>query len=219
MYFKIIGISLNLWSLLLWICRDLLAKSASGNNSSSIISLLEAHNADGQTALHLACRRGCPEIVDAFLEYSNVDVDVPDESGNPPIFFALAVGSSECVRALVRKSANTLSRSMEGFGRSAAHVCAHYGQPDCMRVSVHFISHGLRLTLLFIFLFFFYIFSNAPWQAQELLLAGADPGAVDGDGETILHIAIAKKFTECAIVVLENGGCKSMGVPSLKNLT
>ncbi|KAG6629825.1 E3 ubiquitin-protein ligase KEG-like [Carya illinoinensis] len=166
--------------------RDLLAKSALGNNSSSIISLLEAHNAEGQTALHLACRRGCPEIVDAILEYGSVDVDVPDENGNPPIVFALAVGSSECVRALIRKSANVLSRSMEGLGRSAAHICAFYGQPVCMR---------------------------------ELLLAGADPTAVDADGETILHIAVAKKFTECAIVVLENGGCKSMGVLSSKDLT
>lgn len=50
-------------------------------------------------------------------------------------------------------------------------------------------------------------------------MAGADPTAVDADGETILHIAVAKKFTECAIVVLENGGCKSMGVLSSKNLT
>lgn len=127
-----------------FMCRDLLAKSAVGNNNGSIISLLEAHNADGQTALHLACRRGCPEIVDAILEYGNVDVDVPDENGNPPIVFALAVGSSECVRALIRKSANAISRSMEGFGRSAAHVCAFYGQPDCMHVSFHLDSNGLR---------------------------------------------------------------------------
>nr|XP_023928189.1 E3 ubiquitin-protein ligase KEG-like [Quercus suber]POE91085.1 e3 ubiquitin-protein ligase keg [Quercus suber] len=166
--------------------RDLLAKSASGNNSSSIISLLEAHNSDGQTALHLACRRGCPQIVDAILEYGNVDVDVPDENGNPPIVFALAVGSSECVRALIRKSANAISRSMEGLGRSVAHVCAYYGQPDCMR---------------------------------ELLLAGADPNAVDDDGETVLHIAVSKKFTDCAIVILENGGCKSMGALNSKGLT
>ncbi|KGN48095.1 E3 ubiquitin-protein ligase KEG [Cucumis sativus] len=166
--------------------RDLLSKSASGNNSSSVISLLEAHNSEGQTALHLACRRGSPELVDAILDYSDADIDSPDENGNPPIVFALAVGSAECVRALIRKSANGMFRLMEGFGRSVAHVCAYYGQPDCMR---------------------------------ELLQAGADPNAVDDNGESVLHVAIAKKFTPCAIVIMEHGGCKSMGFLNSKNLT
>lgn len=131
------------------ICRDLLSKSASGNNRSSVISLLEAHNSEGQTALHLACRRGSPELVDAILEYSDADIDSPDENGNPPIVFALAVGSAECVRALIRKSANGMFRLMEGFGRSVAHVCAYYGQPDCMRVSCH-ISTFWATTVYFI---------------------------------------------------------------------
>lgn len=50
-------------------------------------------------------------------------------------------------------------------------------------------------------------------------MAGADPNAVDDEGETVLHRAIAKKYTECAIVILENGGCKSMGVMNSKSLT
>ena len=83
-----------------------------------------------------------------------MDVDVPDENGNPPIVFALAVGSSECVRALIRKSANAISRSMEGFGRSVAHVCAYYGQPDCMRVSF-LASNGLRVLTPFLVLLYF----------------------------------------------------------------
>ena len=50
-------------------------------------------------------------------------------------------------------------------------------------------------------------------------MAGADPNAVDDEGETVLHRAIAKKYTECAIVILENGGGKSMGVMNSKSLT
>ncbi|KAJ6302793.1 hypothetical protein OIU77_016813 [Salix suchowensis] len=166
--------------------RDLLAKSALGNDGNSVISLLEAHNADGQTALHLACRRGCLKLVDAILEYNDVDVDIHDKDGNPPIVFALAAGSPECVRALIRRSDYATCRMSESIGRSVAHVCAYYGQPDCM---------------------------------LELLLAGADANAVDDDGESVLHVAIANKHTECAIVILENSGCRSMSFLNSKNLT
>ncbi|XP_011024982.1 PREDICTED: E3 ubiquitin-protein ligase KEG-like [Populus euphratica] len=166
--------------------RDLLAKSASGNDGNSVISLLEAHNADGQTALHLACRRGCIKLVDAILEYSGVDVDIHDKDGNPPIVFALAAGSPECVRSLIRRSDYATCRMSESINRSVAHVCAYYGQPDCM---------------------------------LELLLAGADANAVDDDGESVLHVAITNKHTECAIVILENSGCRSMSFLNSKNLT
>ena len=54
---------------------------------------------------------------------------------------------------------------------------------------------------------------------QELLLAGADPNAVDDEGESVLHRAIAKKYTDCALVILENGGCRSMAILNSKNLT
>ncbi|KAJ8622755.1 hypothetical protein MRB53_031284 [Persea americana] len=166
--------------------RDLLAKAASDEKNCSIGSLLEAQNADGQTALHLACRRGCADLVEAILEYKEADVDVLDKDGDPPIVFALAAGSPECVRALIKRSANVNASLREGFGPSVAHVCAFHGQPDCMR---------------------------------ELLLAGADPNAVDDDGESVLHRAVANKYTDCAIVILENGGCRSMGLLNSKNLT
>jgi E3 ubiquitin-protein ligase KEG len=50
-------------------------------------------------------------------------------------------------------------------------------------------------------------------------LAGADPNAVDDEGESVLHRAVAKKYTDCALVILENGGCGSMAVLNSKNLT
>ncbi|CAN6483354.1 unnamed protein product [Victoria cruziana] len=166
--------------------RDLLARAASEDNRSSFGSLLDGQNGEGQTALHLACRRGCSELVEAILEYKEADVDVLDKDGDPPIVFALAAGSVECVRALIRRSADVNARLKNGLGPSIAHVCAFHGQPDCMR---------------------------------ELLLAGADPNAIDDEGESVLHRAIAKKYTECAIVLLEHGGCRSMGVLNSKNLT
>lgn len=99
-------------------------------------SLLEAQNADGQTALHLACRRGSVELVEAILACEEANVDVLDKDGDPPLVFALAAGSPECVRALIKRNANVRSRLREGLGPSVAHVCAYHGQPDCMRVCI-----------------------------------------------------------------------------------
>ncbi|KAL3732566.1 hypothetical protein ACJRO7_029250 [Eucalyptus globulus] len=166
--------------------RDLLAKAASGKINNSMSSLLKAQNPDGQTALHLACRRGSAELVEAILEHHEAYVDVLDKDGDPPLVFALAAGSPECVHALIRRGANVRSRLRDGFGPSVAHVCAYHGQPDCMR---------------------------------ELLLAGADPNAVDDEGESVLHQAVAKKYTDCAVVILECGGCPSMSIVNSKNLT
>lgn len=113
----------------------MLAKSASGFSGSSLSSLLEAQNADGQTALHLACRRGSVELVEAILDYKEANVDILDKDGDPPLVFALAAGSTECVHALIKRNANVRSVLREGLGPSIAHVCAYHGQPDCMLVS------------------------------------------------------------------------------------
>ena len=48
---------------------------------------------------------------------------------------------------------------------------------------------------------------------------GADPNAVDDEGESVLHRTVAKKYTDCALVILENGGCRSMAVLNSKNRT
>jgi len=132
-------------------CRELLAKVASRNDNFPISMLLEAQNADGQTALHLACRRGSSELVRAILEYREADVDVLDKDGDPPLVFALAAGSPECVRALIERGANVRSRLREGFGPSVAHVCAYHGQPDCMRVGLQFIM----FIYIYIYIFFY----------------------------------------------------------------
>ncbi|VVA96998.1 unnamed protein product [Arabis nemorensis] len=166
--------------------RNILAKAAAEGGGSSVRLLLEAQNADGQSALHLACRRGSAELVEAILEYGDANVDIVDKDGDPPLVFALAAGSPQCVHVLIKKGANVRSRLREGSGPSVAHVCSYHGQPDCMR---------------------------------ELLVAGADPNAVDDEGETVLHRAIAKKYTDCAIVILENGGSRSMAVSNAKCLT
>ena len=99
-----------------------------------ISSLLVAQNLDGQTALHLACRRGSAELVEAILEYREANLDVLDKDRDPPLIFALVARSLDCVRTLVTRGANVGSSSREASGPFIAHICAYHGQPDCMRV-------------------------------------------------------------------------------------
>lgn len=105
--------------------------------------------------MHLACRRGSVELVEIILAYKEADVDILDKDGDPPIVFALAAGSAECVRALINKSANVCFTLREGCGPSLAHVCAFHGQPECMRVCL------LLLLFCFLFIFFLYTFVRA----------------------------------------------------------
>eukprot|EP01018_Ginkgo_biloba_P001796 Gb_32282 [translate_table: standard] len=60
-------------------------------------------------------------------------------------------------------------------------------------------------------------FHGQPDCMHELFLVGGDPNAADDEG--VLHRAITKKHTDCAIVILENGGCKSMGILNSNQLT
>jgi E3 ubiquitin-protein ligase KEG len=190
--------------------RDLLAKAASEGDGSLVRSLLEAQNTDGHTALHLACRRGSAELVEAIVAYQE-NVDILDKNEDPPIIFALAAGSPQCVRALIGRSADVSSRLREGLGPTLAHVCAHHGQPDCMQVCDHADLFLFQLVVSYL------IFCLC--LVQELLMAGADPNAADGEGQSILHIAVTRKYTDCATVILEHGGCRSMGIPNSKHRT
>ncbi|BBN00251.1 E3 ubiquitin-protein ligase KEG [Marchantia polymorpha subsp. ruderalis] len=166
--------------------RDLLSRAAAGKVGTSVGALLDSRNVDGQTALHMAAMRGYSEIVELILEYPEADVEVLDKDGDTPIVFAVASGTPECLKALIKKGADVNARLKDGMGPAVAHVCAFHGQPDCMR---------------------------------ELLLAGANPNSVDDEGETVLHRAVTKRHTDCAIVILENGGCGSMGIRNAKDLT
>ncbi len=126
----------------IYICRDLLRKAAVSGKSENLLGvLLDGRNTEGQTALHMAAMRGYSEIVEAILEYPEADVEVLDKDGDTPIVFAVASGTPECLKVLIRKGADVNARLKDGLGPAVAHVCAFHGQPDCMRVIHLYFIH------------------------------------------------------------------------------
>jgi E3 ubiquitin-protein ligase KEG len=114
--------------------RNLLARAAVGKTGCSLGALLDSRNEYGQTALHMAVMRGSIEMVNTILDHPEADVDALDKDGNPPILFTLAYGMTECLKALIRRGADVNVRLKEGLGPSISHMCAGYGEPECMQV-------------------------------------------------------------------------------------
>lgn len=124
----------------------MLAKTTAGHNGSSLSSLLEAQNADGQTALHLACRRGSVELVEAILEYKEANVDVLDKDGDPPLVFALASGSPECVRALINKCQCQICVKRRSWTFNCSRMCLPW--PTRLHVCKFLLASQVQIKLV-----------------------------------------------------------------------
>ncbi|MCO5578057.1 hypothetical protein L7F22_031895 [Adiantum nelumboides] len=118
-------------------------------------------------------------------------LDSRNEGGQTPLHVAVMRGYLEIVNAILDPGADVNVRLKEGLGPTIAHMC------QLWRTRVHAVLRG----------------------TQVLLSAGADPNTVDNEGKTILHRAIETMHTACALAILENGGCKSMGVLDEEDMT
>lgn len=121
-------------------CRNLLARAAAGKAGCSLGTILDSRNEGGLTPLHVAVMRGSLEIVNAILEYAEADIEALDKDGDPPMLFSLACGTTECLKALIARGADVNVRLKEGLGPTIAHMCATYGEPECMQVIMPSIS-------------------------------------------------------------------------------
>lgn len=117
-------------------CRGLIARAAAGKAGCSVGTILDSRNEGGQTPLHVAVMRGSLEMVKVILEYPEADIEALDKDGDPPMLFSLACGTTECLKALIGRGADVNVRLKEGLGPTIAHMCASYGEPECMQVSM-----------------------------------------------------------------------------------
>ena len=67
-----------------------------------------APNCEGQTALHISCRRGSLKLVEYLLDRAELDPNVKDNTGSTP-FMLTPLGQYEVVRMLIQYGADTSS--------------------------------------------------------------------------------------------------------------
>ena len=88
--------------------------------------LLEAHNADGWTPLHLAAFFGHPQLAQALIdEGASVDARSTNAMKNTPLHAAVAGGKVDLAKLLLQHGANANARQEGGW--TALHAAAQAG--------------------------------------------------------------------------------------------
>lgn len=102
--------------------------------SAGATALLDARNNGGDTALHIAARRGHSSTVQLLSRTWSADVNATNNAHESVLCAAVKGGHDDCVRVLVAKGASIASGCCS-FG-STMYLAAHLGQKSCIAAMV-----------------------------------------------------------------------------------
>ncbi|MCO5566693.1 hypothetical protein L7F22_020371 [Adiantum nelumboides] len=192
---------------------------------SSVLEFVE----DVQASLHNLVSEGDVEGVRSLLARAAAGkagcslgaiLDSRNEGGQTPLHVAVMRGYLEIVNAILEYPEADVE-ALDKDGDPPMLFSLACGTTECLKaliargadVNVR-LKEGLGPTIAHMCASY-----GEPECMQVLLSAGADPNTVDNEGKTILHRAIETMHTACALAILENGGCKSMGVLDEEDMT
>ncbi|CAB0043940.1 unnamed protein product [Trichogramma brassicae] len=156
-------------------------------------------NDDGFTHLHAACRYGCDDIVEKFLERGQVDLNCATEkTGDTPLHLALWHRHEGVTESLLRRGANP--NSTNALGWTPLHnICQTMGRngddDDLMRLFFELVDE-MRQTVQVDARdnrgwtpLHFAAYGNDKGATESLLRRGAAPNlTTNDDGSTPLHL-------------------------------
>ncbi|KAI6679912.1 hypothetical protein NL676_033793 [Syzygium grande] len=120
----------------------------------------------GSLPLHVACAKGHVEIVKALLAVYPDASRRWDREGRTPLHLGAIKGRAEVLAELVR-AVPEVAREMTGQGESALHLCVKSNRMEALKVLVDCVGRNDGFV-----------------------------GCTDKDGNTILHLAVARKQLE-----------------------
>ena len=180
---------------------------ASDRGFDNLVSLfLERHanpnaqNKQGLTPLHMAAEKGCVACAE-FLLHSGSDSRVPDEHGNPALFYAVGAGNIDIARLLSRDSSFVTT-----FGLTALHIAAENGQDAIARLlidggaDVNAMIKGTHETPLH-----FAVSEGHIAVVAVLLQNGADTEIQDSNGVTVLLDGVIRDRATIVRMLLDAG--------------
>lgn len=196
--------------------RQPLMWAAGSGSSDAILSLtsakapVEAIDKDGLTALHCAASRGNHDCIRTLVGLCSAEVDVTDQNGSTPLFYAVTLGHAESVSALCSLGANPNQQDRKG--RTPTHFGATKGQLEALKIlsvnkadlwipnirgdlSLHEAVHSGRKDLVR------WLLTQSPSKVN----------VANNDGKCALHIAAITNNVEMCKVCIENqnGGSPS----------
>ncbi|KAF5630659.1 serine threonine phosphatase 6 regulatory ankyrin repeat subunit C [Fusarium sp. NRRL 25303] len=153
----------------------------------------DAETKDGKTALHCLPKKGDEEYLDLLLQEGNVDINKREHINGRTPLLATIYHDSALALHMLKYSPDCTVTDFEGNGP------LHYAFHRYERVSSPMNCGGDDCKSGD---------STLPSVLRMLLEAGSDPNLTNIDGETPLHILVAKGFThqvECLGILLEYG--------------
>ncbi|KAL0330667.1 UNVERIFIED_CONTAM: hypothetical protein Sangu_1612200 [Sesamum angustifolium] len=136
--------------------------------------LSKSVNPKGSSALHLASAKGHVNIVKELVSADSSMCFKLDGDGRSPLHLAAIKGRTVVLEELLRAEPEAAA-VLTGGGESCLHLCVKYNRLEAMKVFLHCLQRDDRFV---------------DWKDQ--------------DGNTVLHLAVAKKQIEIVRYVREN---------------
>ncbi|XP_063927152.1 rabankyrin-5 [Zophobas morio] len=153
-------------------------------------------NGDGETALHAACAKNSPQVVDKLLELGVNPNLLTNELRQSPLHYAVKSNSVECVEVFIKRGEGANFNARDINGETPISLALNEGHKDLVPVLIRGnadvnVRNGKDFTLLHQA-----ILKEDAKTALFLLDNGADINAKTAESETPLQLAIHCRLGE-----------------------
>lgn len=158
----------------------------------------------GLSALAAAAAEGHTQIIRALVKTGGADINLPDQAGRTPLFYAIEQNQLGSLRTLLTLGADVNAQDV--LGATPLMLAAAKNQQSCfnllmrqktIRPKTKDLQERSALT--------YSAYADSTYPAQKLLAAGADINEQDLSGNTPMMAAIKAKNEHMALFFLQQG--------------